>query len=74
MLRDPSFVIDHSAQKGFWAELLGVGDFYYEVQRTLLYLTSQLGIQILEICFATRSRNGGLMDLAGQLRLVVVYQ
>jgi len=36
------------ASKGFWAELLGVGDFYYE-----------LGVQIVEICMATRPRNGG---------------
>lgn len=41
-----------ASSKGFWAELLGVGDFYYE-----------LGIQIVEICMATRSRNGGLMTM-----------
>jgi hypothetical protein len=28
-----------AANKGFWGELLGVGDFYYE-----------LGIEIIEIC------------------------
>ncbi|RLV64391.1 hypothetical protein DV515_00017542 [Chloebia gouldiae] len=33
--------------KGFWAELLGVGDFYYE-----------LGVQIIEVCLALRHRNG----------------
>ncbi|XP_013403020.1 vacuolar-sorting protein SNF8 [Lingula anatina] len=38
--------------KGFWAEMLGVGDFYYE-----------LGVQIVEVCLATSHRNGGLMDL-----------
>ena len=37
-----------SASKGFWAEMLGVGDFYYE-----------LGIQIVEVCMATSKRNGG---------------
>ncbi|CAA6672223.1 unnamed protein product [Spirodela intermedia] len=41
-----------ASNKGFWAELLGIGDFYYE-----------LGIQIVEICVATRSHNGGLIDL-----------
>ena len=38
--------------KGFWSEMLGVGDFYYE-----------LGVQIVEICMATTPRNGGLMPL-----------
>ena len=38
--------------KGFWSEMLGVGDFYYE-----------LGIQIIEVCMATNHRNGGIMSL-----------
>ncbi|CAM9648577.1 unnamed protein product [Ascophyllum nodosum] len=41
-----------ASNKGFWAEVLGVGDFYYE-----------LAVQIVEICLATRSVNGGLMAL-----------
>lgn len=41
-----------ASNKGFWAELLGIGDFYYE-----------LGVQIVDICLATRPRNGGLIDL-----------
>ncbi|EFC37873.1 predicted protein [Naegleria gruberi] len=41
-----------ASNKGFWAELLGVGDFYYE-----------LGIQIIEICLKTRNQNGGLIEL-----------
>ncbi|KAJ3190314.1 ESCRT-II subunit protein snf8 [Gaertneriomyces sp. JEL0708] len=41
-----------ASNKGFWSELLGVGDFYYN-----------LGIQIAEICIATRERNGGLIDI-----------
>ncbi|KAI9142722.1 EAP30/Vps36 family-domain-containing protein [Paraphysoderma sedebokerense] len=41
-----------ASNKGFWAEMLGVGDFYYE-----------LGVQIIEICLATRASNGGLMDI-----------
>lgn len=51
--RDPSRRVDPLASnKGFWAEVLGVGDFYYE-----------LAVQIVEICLATRSVNGGLMAL-----------
>ncbi|CAM6097855.1 unnamed protein product [Calypogeia fissa] len=41
-----------ASRKGFWAELLGIGDFYYE-----------LGVQIVDICLASRSYNGGLIDL-----------
>ncbi|KAJ3049438.1 ESCRT-II subunit protein snf8 [Rhizophlyctis rosea] len=41
-----------ASNKGFWSELLGVGDFYYE-----------LGVQIAEICLATRERNGGLIEI-----------
>ncbi|CAM9238877.1 unnamed protein product [Discosporangium mesarthrocarpum] len=41
-----------ASNKGFWAEVLGVGDFYYE-----------LAVQIVEICLATRAVNGGLMSL-----------
>ncbi|RIA98538.1 vacuolar-sorting protein SNF8 [Glomus cerebriforme] len=45
-----------ASNKGFWAELLGVGDFYYE-----------LGIQIIDVCLSTRGRNGGLVEL-GELK------
>nr|CAB3266431.1 vacuolar-sorting protein SNF8-like [Phallusia mammillata] len=38
--------------KGFWSEMLGVGDFYYE-----------LGVQAVEICIATRSQNGGILTM-----------
>ncbi|PIA19755.1 vacuolar-sorting protein SNF8 [Coemansia reversa NRRL 1564] len=41
-----------ASRKGYMAELLGVGDFYCE-----------LGIQIIDICVATRFMNGGLIDL-----------
>lgn len=41
-----------ASSKGFWAEMLGVGDFYYE-----------LGVQIVEVCMATSKRNGGLIGL-----------
>ena len=39
--------------KGFWSEMLGVGDFYYE-----------LGVQAVEICIATRPYNGGIVKLS----------
>jgi ESCRT-II complex subunit VPS22 len=42
-----------ASSKGFWGELLGIGDFYYE-----------LGIQILEIALATSHRNGGIISLS----------
>ncbi|XP_046568297.1 vacuolar-sorting protein SNF8-like isoform X1 [Haliotis rubra] len=41
-----------ASSKGFWAEMLGVGDFYYE-----------LGVQIVEVCLATSHRNGGLVSI-----------
>lgn len=37
---------------GFWCEMLGVGDFYYE-----------LGVQVVELCVATSHRNGGILSL-----------
>ncbi|KAK4302965.1 hypothetical protein Pmani_024993 [Petrolisthes manimaculis] len=36
----------------FWCEMLGVGDFYYEV-----------GVQVVELCVATSHRNGGVLSL-----------
>lgn len=41
-----------ASNKGFWADLLGVGNFYYE-----------LGIVVIQICLQTRVTNGGLMYL-----------
>nr|CAG4644139.1 EOG090X09XM [Lepidurus arcticus] len=41
-----------ASSKGFWTELLGVGDFYYD-----------LAVQIVEVCLATSHRNGGLITL-----------
>jgi len=41
-----------SSNKGFWAEVLGVGTFYFE-----------LGVQIVHVCLATREVNGGVMKL-----------
>ncbi|XP_028795227.1 vacuolar protein sorting-associated protein 22 homolog 1-like isoform X2 [Neltuma alba] len=48
-----------ASNKGFWAELLGIGDFYYE-----------LGVQIVDICLATRAHNGGLINLQELCRLL----
>ncbi len=47
------------ARKGFWSELLGINDFYYE-----------LGVQIIEVCLATRGRNGGLIEMSELLNHV----
>jgi len=41
-----------ASNKGFWAEMLGVGDFFYE-----------LGVQIIEVCYRTRAVNGGLIEI-----------
>ncbi len=48
-----------ASSKGFWAELLGVGDFYTE-----------LGIQIIDACVSTRALNGGLIEVPELIRLV----
>ena len=50
-----------ASNKGMWAQLLGFGDFYYE-----------LGVQVVEACLATRAVNGGLMDLSTLSRYVQV--
>lgn len=42
-----------ASSKGFWGEVLGVGDFYWE-----------LSVQIVDVCLATRSTNGGLISLS----------
>lgn len=50
------------SSKGFWADLLGVGDFYYE-----------LSVQVVDICFRTRNANGGLIsmeELLSKLKLL----
>jgi ESCRT-II complex subunit VPS22 len=49
-----------ASNKGFWAELLGVGDFYY-----------QLGVQIIEAGLRTRAANGGLMEITDLAAYVV---
>lgn len=46
------FILFFSASKGFWTEMLGIGDFYYE-----------LAVQIVEICFSMRAETGGLLEM-----------
>lgn len=46
-----------ASNKGFWADVLGVGNFYFE-----------LGVQIVDVCMSTRSANGGLIDMQDLLR------
>jgi hypothetical protein len=41
-----------ASSKGFWAEVLGVGNFFFE-----------LGVQIVDVCMSTRATNGGLIDV-----------
>lgn len=41
-----------TSRKGVWAELLGVGDYYYE-----------LGVRVIEVCVSTRDMNGGIISL-----------
>ncbi|RLN78683.1 hypothetical protein BBJ28_00024518, partial [Nothophytophthora sp. Chile5] len=48
-----------ASKKGFWSELLDVGDFYYE-----------LAVQIIEVCIITRPKNGGLIGMSDLLRLL----
>lgn len=44
---------------GWWAELLGLGDWQYE-----------LGVQVVDVCVSTRERNGGLIEMSELVRLV----
>jgi ESCRT-II complex subunit VPS22 len=41
------------SKKGFWGQVLGMGDFYYE-----------LAVKVAEVCYASRTRNGGIMSVA----------
>lgn len=41
-----------ASSKGLWGEVLGVGDFFFE-----------LAVQIIDVCVATRALNGGLISL-----------
>ncbi|ETW00838.1 hypothetical protein H310_07364 [Aphanomyces invadans] len=48
-----------ASKKGFWSELLDMGDFYYE-----------LAVQIIEVCILTRNKNGGLIAIQDLLGLL----
>ena len=52
-----------ASNKGLWTQVLNIGDFYYE-----------LGIQVVEACLATRSVNGGLIDLNTLAAYVKVHE
>jgi len=41
-----------ASHQGFWAQMLGLGNFYYE-----------LAIQMIQLCLALRDDNGGLIEL-----------
>jgi ESCRT-II complex subunit VPS22 len=41
-----------ASNKGYWSDILGVGDFYFE-----------LGVKIINVCVQTRSINGGIISL-----------
>ena len=45
--------------RGWWSELLGLGDWHLE-----------LGVQIVDICVSTRDRNGGLIEMSELTRLL----
>ena len=48
-----------ASSKGFWSDILGVSDFYFE-----------LGVLIIQICVQTRSSNGGLLGMTELLHRV----
>lgn len=50
-----------SSNKGFWVDVLGVGDFYYELAVTTNFWLS-VQIQIVNICIALRKKNGGFLE------------
>lgn len=42
-----------ASNKGFWADILGVGDFYFE-----------LGVKIIQVSVQSRGTNGGILSFA----------
>eukprot|EP00484_Ammonia_sp_Unknown_P023652 CAMPEP_0197027536 /NCGR_PEP_ID=MMETSP1384-20130603/7434_1 /TAXON_ID=29189 /ORGANISM="Ammonia sp." /LENGTH=242 /DNA_ID=CAMNT_0042456397 /DNA_START=40 /DNA_END=768 /DNA_ORIENTATION=- len=48
-----------ASNKGFWSDMLGIGDFYYE-----------LSVQIIEVCLKTRNMNGGLIEINELCQLI----
>jgi ESCRT-II complex subunit VPS22 len=54
-----------AANKGFWAEMLGVGDFYYELAVQIIEGSwiSLIYPTLSSACARTRGRNGGLIEI-----------
>ena len=50
-----------ASSKGFWSELLGVGDFYFE-----------LGVQIIDVCLELREKTGGFVEIKELLKRLEV--
>nr|QNO39396.1 vacuolar protein sorting 22 [Carpediemonas membranifera] len=46
-----------ASNKSFWAKILGIGEFY-----------TDLGIQIVDICYTSRATDGGLLEMSELLR------
>ena len=42
-----------ASSRGFWADMLGVGDYYYE-----------LAVRVVEYCLANRNTLGGLIQMS----------
>jgi ESCRT-II complex subunit VPS22 len=57
------------AKKGFWVDVLGVGDFYYELA-VRNFLIHYYKIQIVNICIALRKKNGGFLEESECLTLL----
>ena len=63
--------------KGFWSNMLDIGDFYYELGKIHRFIHHTLysfinkdniqGVQIVEVCMANQHKTGGLMEL-GEIR------
>lgn len=52
-----------ASSKGFWAEMLGIGDFYYD-----------LGVQAVDVCIRTRPINGGIISLVELTRRITAMR
>jgi len=52
-----------ASSKGFWSDILGVGDFYFE-----------LGVVIIQICVKTRGSNGGLLKMSELVELLHAHK
>ena len=44
---------------GFWSQVLGLGDFYFE-----------LSVQLVDVCLSTRALNGGLIEMQEVLSIL----